>query len=77
MRSRRKELRTRKDEGYGSGDYVGRTGIERQWEPYLRGQKGFERMVVNRRGLRRTDVRIADLVDGPLSQAAVRATTWC
>ena len=65
------ELRTRKDEGYGSGDYVGRTGIERQWEPYLRGQKGFERMVVNRRGLRRTDVRIADLVDGPLSQAAV------
>ena len=65
------ELRTRKDEGYRSGDTVGRTGIERQWEPYLRGQKGFERMVVNRRGLRRTDVRIADLVDGPISQAAV------
>jgi penicillin-binding protein 2 len=65
------ELRTRKDEGYRSGDYVGRTGIERQWEPYLRGQKGFERMVVNRRGLRRTDVRIADLVEGPLRQEAV------
>jgi penicillin-binding protein 2 len=65
------ELRTRKDEGYRSGDYVGRTGIERQWEPYLRGQKGFERMVVNRRGLRRTDVRIADLVDGALSQTPV------
>ena len=65
------ELRTRKDEGYHSGDSVGRTGIERQWEPYLRGQKGFERMVVNRRGLRRTDVRIADLVEGPVSQAAV------
>jgi penicillin-binding protein 2 len=65
------ELRTRKDEGYRSGDYVGRTGIERQWEPYLRGQKGFERTVVNRRGLRRTDVRIADLVDGSLSQTPV------
>jgi penicillin-binding protein 2 len=65
------ELRTRKDEGYSSGDSVGRTGIERQWEPYLRGQKGFERMVVNRRGLRRTDVRIADLVEGPVSQPAV------
>jgi len=65
------ELRTRKDEGYRSGDSVGRTGIERQWEPYLRGQNGFERMVVNRRGLRRTDVKIEDLVEGPVKQAAV------
>jgi len=63
------ELRARKEEGYQAGDYVGRTGVERQWEPYLRGQKGFERLVLNRRGLRRTDVHIADLVDGPLRQA--------
>jgi penicillin-binding protein 2 len=63
------ELKIRKDEGYQSGDSIGRTGIERQWEPYLRGQKGFEKVVVNRRGLRRTDVRIADLVtDGPVMQ---------
>jgi penicillin-binding protein 2 len=64
------ELKTRKDEGYQSGDLIGRTGLERQWEPYLRGQKGFEKVVVNRRGLRRTDVRIADLVtSGPLKAA--------
>ena len=64
------ELKTRKDEGYQAGDTIGRTGIERQWEPYLRGQKGFEKVVVNRRGLRRTDIRIADLVtDGPVSQS--------
>jgi penicillin-binding protein 2 len=64
------ELKTRKDEGYQAGDTIGRTGLERQWEPYLRGQKGFEKVVVNRRGLRRTDVRIADLVtDGPVSQS--------
>jgi penicillin-binding protein 2 len=63
------ELKARKDEGYQAGDTIGRTGIERQWEPYLRGHKGFEKVVVNRRGLRRTDVRIADLVtDGPISQ---------
>ena len=63
------ELKTRKDEGYQAGDTIGRTGIERQFEPYLRGKKGFEKVVVNRRGLRRTDVRIADLVtDGPVSQ---------
>src|ERR1017187_9562004 len=64
------ELKTRKDEGYQAGDTIGRTGIERQWEPYLRGQKGFEKVVVNRRGLRRTDVHISDLVtDGPVSQS--------
>jgi len=64
------ELKTRKDEGYQAGDTIGRTGIERQWEPYLRGQKGFEKVVINRRGLRRTDVRIADLItDGPVSQS--------
>ena len=64
------ELKTRKDEGYQSGDTIGRTGIERQWEPYLRGHKGFEKVVVNRRGLRRTDIRIADLVtDGPVLQS--------
>ena len=64
------ELKTRKDEGYQAGDTIGRTGIERQWEPYLRGHKGFEKVVINRRGLRRTDVRIADLVtDGPVSES--------
>ena len=63
------ELKTRKDEGYQAGDTIGRTGIERQWEPYLRGQKGFEKVVVNRRGLRRTDVRISDLItEGAISQ---------
>lgn len=59
------ELRTRKDEGYRAGELIGRTGLERQWEPYLRGQKGFEKLVVDRRGLRRSDLRIEDIVDGP------------
>jgi len=66
------ELKTRKDEGYLASDSVGRTGVERQWEPYLRGHKGFEKVVVNRRGVRRTDIRIADLVtDSPISQLPV------
>src|SRR5262249_12558612 len=42
------EVRQRKDEGYRPGDIIGRTGLERQWEPYLRGQKGFEKNVVDR-----------------------------
>ncbi len=62
------EVRARKEEGYRSGDVIGRTGLERQWEPYLRGGKGFEKMVVDRRGLRRTDLRIEDLIEGPARQ---------
>ena len=46
------ELRTSKDEGYRAGDLIGRTGIERQWDGYLRGHAGFEKLVVDRRGLR-------------------------
>src|SRR4051812_26762502 len=62
------EVRARKDEGYRAGDLIGRTGLERQWEPYLRGQKGFEKQVVDKHGLRRSDLRIADLVEGPPRQ---------
>jgi penicillin-binding protein 2 len=69
------ELRARKEEGYRAGDLVGRTGLERQWEPYLRGQKGYDKVVVDRRGLRRTDLRIEDLVEGPPRQEAVPGNT--
>jgi penicillin-binding protein 2 len=65
------EVRARKDEGYHAGDLIGRTGLERQWEPYLRGQKGFEKQVVDRRGLRRSDLRVEDIVEGPTRQEPV------
>lgn len=63
------ELRAKKDEGYRAGDLIGRTGIERQWEGYLRGRAGFEKVVVDRRGLPKTNIR--ELIDGPIRQAAV------
>jgi penicillin-binding protein 2 len=62
------ELKTRKDEGYRAGELIGRTGVERQWEPYLRGQKGYEKVVVDRRGLRRLDLQVEDIVEGPPRQ---------
>ncbi len=65
------ELRTRKEEGYRAGDQIGRTGVERQWESYLRGQKGFEKVIVNRRTVARPDVRISDVVEGPVKQDPV------
>ncbi len=61
------ELRTLKEEGYATGDLIGRTGIEKQWEPYLRGRKGMRKYLVDRRGVRRSEIRISDLIDGPLS----------
>ncbi len=63
------ELRAKKEEGYRAGDLVGRTGIERQWDGYLRGHAGFHKVVVDRRGLPKTDIR--DVIEGPSTQAAV------
>jgi penicillin-binding protein 2 len=63
------ELRTKKDEGYRPGDLVGRSGIERQWEGYLRGRTGFQKVVVDRRGLPKPDIR--DITEGPTTRAAV------
>ena len=57
------ELRAKKDEGYRAGDLIGRTGIERQWDGYLRGHAGFQKVVVDRRGLPKTDIR--DVIEGP------------
>jgi penicillin-binding protein 2 len=63
------ELRAKKDEGFHPGDLIGRTGIERQWDGYLRGHPGFQKIVVDRRGLPKTDIR--EVVEGPSTQAAV------
>jgi len=37
---------------YDPGDIIGKVGIERAWEDYLRGEKGFEFVMVNSRGQR-------------------------
>jgi penicillin-binding protein 2 len=63
------ELRAKKGEGYRAGDLVGRTGIERQWDGYLRGRSGFQKNLVERRDLPKTDIH--EVVDGPSAQAAV------
>jgi penicillin-binding protein 2 len=60
------ELRAKKSEGYRAGDLVGRIGIERQLEGYLRGRAGFEKVVVDRRGVPKANIR--DLVEGAVRQ---------
>ncbi len=45
------EVAELKDYGYGPGDYVGRMGLERAFEPILRGSPGIHRSVVDARGI--------------------------
>jgi penicillin-binding protein 2 len=58
------ELERLGDYGYRVGDYIGRTGLERAFEPLLRGAAGFERQVVNAQGVEQPeDVRRSLLGD--------------
>jgi penicillin-binding protein 2 len=59
------ELESRRDEGYDDGDYIGRSGIERQWESYLRGRRGVERFVVDAHGRRKDDADARRLIEEP------------
>lgn len=53
--------------GYRPGDKIGRYGVERRWEFYLRGIPGMESFVVNARGQRK-DENIQNKLLGPLSK---------
>jgi penicillin-binding protein 2 len=53
---------------YEVGDHVGATGVERAWESYLRGQRGWEKRVVDARGRYRTGPDAERLLDAPSRQ---------
>lgn len=44
------ELERLREHGYRLGDRIGRTGIERAWESFLRGRRGYRRFYVDVRG---------------------------
>ena len=50
---------------YHNGDYVGRAGLERQWESFLRGKDGVERIVVDAKGQRKDSAELEALLGGP------------
>ncbi|MDB4943416.1 MAG: Penicillin-binding protein 2 [Labilithrix sp.] len=54
--------------GYEPGDTIGATGVERSWESYLRGQRGWEKRVVDARGRYRTGPDAERLLDAPARQ---------
>jgi penicillin-binding protein 2 len=39
--------------GYIEGDRIGASGVERSWESYLRGTRGWEKVIVDARGVKR------------------------
>ncbi len=46
------ELAANSDLGYRASDRVGRSGVERAWEAFLRGRRGYKRVYVDARGRR-------------------------
>jgi len=61
----REEQQRQNPLGYEAGDSVGATGIEHAWESYLRGQRGWEKRVVDARGRYRSGPEAERLVDPP------------
>jgi penicillin-binding protein 2 len=55
-----RELAQRTDQSYRPGDLIGRTGVERSFEEFLRGRDGAEFVVVNAMGR-----RVSTLKEGP------------
>jgi penicillin-binding protein 2 len=68
---RAEELDELGGQGYDASELIGRYGLERAWEPYLRGKKGIERYVANAKGERIDDPASADLIEGPRFEAPV------
>lgn len=62
------ELERLRPAGYRLGDRIGRTGIERAWESYLRGRRGYRRVFVDVRG---REVESAPGEDGPTRREPV------
>lgn len=65
------EMERRRSEGYRPGDYVGRSGLERLLEPQLRGVAGYEKVIVDARGQRKSDSELARLFGGDAQKEAL------
>jgi penicillin-binding protein 2 len=53
------------------GDRIGRSGVERAWESYLRGQRGWRKVILDARGNKKMGKEDIALIDEPREQAPV------
>jgi penicillin-binding protein 2 len=60
-----KELTACEAEGCTSTDFMGRYGVEKQWERFLRGRRGLERYITNASGERIDDPSAEGLIEEP------------
>ncbi|HET97149.1 MAG TPA: penicillin-binding protein 2 [Desulfurivibrio alkaliphilus] len=60
----RQELAERPGEGYRSGDLIGKMGIEKLFEPYLRGEKGRSYVEVDVRGFAQKQLQVQEPLPG-------------
>ena len=49
--------------GYKSGEYIGRSGLEHQLEPQLRGAPGFEKVFVDARGRKKSESELGKMAE--------------
>jgi penicillin-binding protein 2 len=54
-----------------AGDRIGRLGIEKAWENYLRGQRGWKKVVLDARGNRRTTKEDLARIEPPTEQPPI------
>lgn len=54
-----------------AGDRMGRNGVEKAWEAYLRGQRGWKKVVLDARGNRRTAKEDLARIDLPPEQTPI------
>jgi len=59
------------EQGYVAGDRVGRTGLESAWESYLRGRRGYRRVLVDARGSLAEDLETEVGGDQPMRRDPV------
>lgn len=60
----RQELDERKAEGYLAGDQIGKMGVEKLFEPYLRGEKGYSLVEVDVHGFAQKQLQIHEPLPG-------------
>jgi penicillin-binding protein 2 len=59
-----KELKKSKDGHYEGGDQIGKMGIEKAYEPYLRGEKGRKYLEVDSHGFEQKQIKVQEPLPG-------------
>lgn len=62
------DLERLEDRGYRAGDRVGAIGIERRWESYLKGQRGWEKVLRGPRAMRDQEALKERYLDPPFRE---------